>query len=88
MCASHAVLQKHYRYLEAIALEHGEVEEVTDLTLPDQERITRRAGTLLQQFKELVYTEDYDPNHKPAKRKVTKYACVEGFVAFKKLYMT
>ena len=66
-----SVLQKHYRYLEAIALEHDEVEEVSDLTQPDQDRITRRAGALLEQFKELVYPSGYDPDQKPAnKRKV------------------
>ena len=42
-----------------------------DLSLPDQDRITRRAGALLEQFKELVYPSDYDPEQKPsAKRKV------------------
>ena len=65
------VLQKHYRYLEAIALEHDEVEEVTDLTQPDQGRITRRAGTLLEHFKELVYPSGYDPDKtSTGKRKV------------------
>jgi ATP-dependent DNA helicase 2 subunit 1 len=63
------VLQKHYRYLEAIALEHDEVEEVSDLTQPDQDRITRRAGALLEQFKELVYPSGYDPDQKPANKR-------------------
>ena len=36
------------------------MEEVTDLTEPDQDRITRRAGALLEQFKELVYPPGYD----------------------------
>ena len=47
------------------------MEEVRDLTEPDVDRITRRAGTLLDQFKDLVYPPDYDPDKKPgAKRKV------------------
>ena len=47
-----------------------------DLSLPDQDRITRRAGALLEQFKELVYPSDYDPEQKPsAKRKVIVYTC-------------
>ena len=66
------VLQKHYRYLEAIALEHDEVEEVADLTQPDEDRITRRAGALLEQLKELVYPSGYDPDRtSTGKRKVS-----------------
>ena len=65
------VLQKHYRYLEAIALEHKDVDEVKDLTEPDLDRIERRAGNLLNEFKELVFPPDYDPEKKPGtKRKV------------------
>ena len=72
----HLVLQKHYRYLEAIALEHDDVEEVTDLTEPDVDRISRRAGTLLEEFKELVYPDGYNPEQKPsAKRKVMFSEC-------------
>ena len=47
------------------------MEQVTDLTEPDIERISRRAGSLLEEFKELVYSDGYDPEQKPgAKRKV------------------
>ena len=63
------VIQKHFRTLEAIALEQPSAEEVNDLTVPDVERIERRAGSLLENFKQLVYTPDYDPE-KGAKRKV------------------
>ena len=66
-----SVLQQHYRNLEAIALEHEQVETVVDLTEPDLERISRRAGGLLQEFKEMVYPPSYDPEGKGgAKRKV------------------
>lgn len=66
-----SVLQQHYRNLEAIALEHEQVETVADLTEPDLERISRRAGGLLQEFKEMVYPPGYDPEGKGgAKRKV------------------
>ena len=76
MYVSSTVLQKHYRHLEAIALEYDEVEEMTDLTLPDHGRISRRAGQLLEQFKDLVYPAGYDPEQKPsAKRKVTPHFC-------------
>ena len=66
------VLQKHYRHLEAIALEHEGVEEVADLTEPDLNMISKRAGNLLEQFKDLVYPANYDPEKKVTgtKRKV------------------
>ena len=63
------MLQKHFRTLEAIALEQPNAEEVNDLTVPDVENIEKRAGPLLEKFKELVYTPDYDPE-KGTKRKV------------------
>ncbi|EDO49291.1 predicted protein [Nematostella vectensis] len=63
-------LQKHFNSLEALALDRDAPEEVNDLTVPDVERIDRRAGELLQEFKELVYPENYDPEAKAgAKRK-------------------
>jgi len=65
-----AVLQKHYRHLEALALEHENVEEALDLTLPDLDMISRRAGALLDQFTAMVYPEGYDPEKPTAKRKV------------------
>ena len=66
-----SALQKHYRQLEAIALEHEEVEPVADLTAVDTGMISKRAGKLLSEFKELIYSADYDPDKKPAaKRKV------------------
>ena len=64
------VLQAHYRYLEAIALQQESVEPITDLTNPDKEMIRKRAGKLLEDFKSLVYPEDYDPNKAGKKRKV------------------
>jgi len=66
------VLQKHFRTLEAIALEQPSAEEVNDLTMPDVERIERRAGSLLEKFKQLVYPPDYEAE-KGTKRKVSVY---------------
>ena len=63
------VLQKHYRNLEAIALEHENEEEVTDLTLPDTDRMRNRAGDLIGQFKDMVYPVGYEPGAKVTKRK-------------------
>ena len=70
------VLQKHFRTLEAIALEKPSVEDINDLTMPDVERIERRAGSLLEQLKQLVYPPDYEPEKGGAKRKV----CGWGYV--------
>ncbi len=65
------MLQKHYRFLEAIALEHEDMEEFSDLTLPDKEMINKRAGKLLDQFCAMVYPDGYDPDKPAAKRKVS-----------------
>ncbi|XP_031572511.1 X-ray repair cross-complementing protein 6-like isoform X2 [Actinia tenebrosa] len=77
-------LQKHYNHLEALALDRDSPEEVDDLTEPDVERLDRRAGTLMQEFKDLVFPDGYNPDAKPAtKRKApgegtAKKAKVEG----------
>jgi len=44
-------LQKFYRCLEAFALDRDEVEEFKDLTEPDVERIEKKAGDLINEFK-------------------------------------
>nr|XP_048301030.1 X-ray repair cross-complementing protein 6 [Myodes glareolus]XP_048301031.1 X-ray repair cross-complementing protein 6 [Myodes glareolus]XP_048301032.1 X-ray repair cross-complementing protein 6 [Myodes glareolus] len=63
------VLQQHFRNLEALALDMMESEQVVDLTLPKIEAMKKRLGTLVDEFKELVYPPDYDPEGKTAKRK-------------------
>lgn len=52
-------------------MDHENVEEVADLTLPDTDRISRRAGDLLNQFKDMVYPSGYEPGAKVTKRKVS-----------------
>lgn len=69
-CFACTVLQKHYRTLEALALEHEEVEEIDDLTQPDFAHVEKRAGTAIEEFKQLVYPAGYDSSAKPLKRKV------------------
>lgn len=64
------VLQTHYRHLEAIALEHEEVEPFVDLTLPDHEMIGKRAGKLLDEYTSMVYSPGYNPDKPVTKRKV------------------
>ncbi|EFB16518.1 hypothetical protein PANDA_019481, partial [Ailuropoda melanoleuca] len=63
------VLQQHFRNLEALALDLMEPEQAVDLTLPKIEAIDRRLGSLVNEFKELVYPPDYNPEGKVPKRK-------------------
>lgn len=60
------VLQKHWRTVEALALDRDSPEEMTDYTLPDEEKIQKRAGDVIEKFKDLVFPSDYVPG---AKRK-------------------
>ena len=64
------VIQKHYRVLEALALEHEEVEEITDLTLPDAAQINKRAGKVIDEFMKAVFPDGFDPEARITKRKV------------------
>ncbi|KAL4647838.1 X-ray repair cross-complementing protein 6 [Arapaima gigas] len=64
------VLQQHYRNLEALALDMVEPELIEDLTMPKVTQMDQRLGPLAQEFKDLVYPADYNPEGKtPAKRK-------------------
>lgn len=53
------VLQKHWRNIEALALDRDAPEEMTDYTLPDEERMKKRAGDVIKTFKDLVFPEGY-----------------------------
>eukprot|EP00117_Sycon_ciliatum_P030500 scpid60044/ scgid24025/ X-ray repair cross-complementing protein 5; 5&apos; ATP-dependent DNA helicase 2 subunit 1; ATP-dependent DNA helicase II 70 kDa subunit; DNA repair protein XRCC6; Ku autoantigen protein p70 homolog len=69
-------LQKHFKVLEALALERDAPEDIADLTEPDLDHIDGRAGKVLAEFTQLVYPSDYNPESaakaKPAasKRKI------------------
>ncbi|XP_030711660.1 X-ray repair cross-complementing protein 6 isoform X1 [Globicephala melas] len=63
------VLQQHFRNMEALALDLMEPEQAVDLTLPKVEVMDRRLGSLVDEFKELVYPPDYNPEEKVPKRK-------------------
>ncbi|XP_066849816.1 X-ray repair cross-complementing protein 6 isoform X2 [Anser cygnoides] len=63
------VLQQHFRNLEALALDMMEPEQAEDLTMPKSEEMSRRLGNLVEEFKQLVYPPDYNPDWKAAKRK-------------------
>ncbi|XP_005379421.1 PREDICTED: X-ray repair cross-complementing protein 6 isoform X2 [Chinchilla lanigera] len=63
------VLQQHFRNLEALALDLMEPEQAVDLTLPKVEAMNKRLGSLVEEFKDLVYPPDYNPEGKATKRK-------------------
>ncbi|XP_075409760.1 X-ray repair cross-complementing protein 6 [Tenrec ecaudatus] len=63
------VLQQHFRNLEALALDLMEPEPAEDLTMPKVEAMDKRLGSLVDEFKELVYPADYNPEGKATKRK-------------------
>ncbi|XP_061562019.1 X-ray repair cross-complementing protein 6 isoform X1 [Phycodurus eques] len=64
------VLQQHFRNLEALALGMMAPDDIEDLIMPKVDQIDRHLGPLVQDFKDLVYPPDYDPDTKPgAKRK-------------------
>ncbi|XP_065071945.1 X-ray repair cross-complementing protein 6-like [Rhopilema esculentum] len=62
-------LQHFLRTLEAIALDRDDVEPVHDTTMPDVEVMEKRAGKIINEFKNMVFPEGYDPTAgaKPAK---------------------
>ena len=50
---------------------------MADLTEPDEDRISKRAGALLDQFQDMVYPTWYDPEKSGTKRKVeSSTACI------------
>ncbi|XP_060705226.1 X-ray repair cross-complementing protein 6 [Hemiscyllium ocellatum] len=58
------IIQKHFRNLEALALDLKEPEEMEDLTLPKIDKIDERIGQLAEEFRDLVYPPDYNPDAK------------------------
>ncbi|CAB1349268.1 unnamed protein product [Coregonus sp. 'balchen'] len=69
------VLQQHYRNLEALALDLMAPEHVEDHTMPNVNLMDQRLGSLAQEFRDLVYPADYNPEGKTApKRKPAEAA--------------
>ncbi|KAK2178913.1 hypothetical protein NP493_525g06064 [Ridgeia piscesae] len=57
-------LQRYYANVEAMALDTDQPEEVEDYTMPNDEKMQKRAGRLLEEFKDLVFPEGYTPGVK------------------------
>lgn len=57
-------LQKYWRNIEALALDRDAPEEMTDYTMPDESRIVKRAGKSIDDFRDLVFPDGYEPGKK------------------------
>ncbi|KAI5623223.1 X-ray repair cross-complementing protein 6 [Silurus asotus] len=68
------VLQQHYRNLEALALDLMAPEAIEDFTMPKMKMMDDRLGPLVQEFKDLVYPSDYNPEGKPSAKRKTAAA--------------
>lgn len=65
------VLQQHFRNLEALALDMMAPEDTEDLIMPKVDQIDHRLGPLVQEFKDLVYPANYNPESKSAAKRKT-----------------
>ncbi|KAF1374173.1 hypothetical protein PFLUV_G00246800 [Perca fluviatilis] len=65
------VIQQHYRNLEALALDMMAPEDMEDLIMPKVDQIDGRLGPLVDEFKDLVYPFNYNPDSKPAAKRKT-----------------
>ncbi|XP_031153785.1 X-ray repair cross-complementing protein 6 [Sander lucioperca] len=65
------VIQQHYRNLEALALDMMAPEDMEDLIMPKVDQIDGRLGPLVEEFKDLVYPFNYNPDSKPAAKRKT-----------------
>uniref|UniRef100_A0A2K6U8B0 Ku domain-containing protein n=1 Tax=Saimiri boliviensis boliviensis TaxID=39432 RepID=A0A2K6U8B0_SAIBB len=63
------VLQQHLKNLESLVLDLMEAEQAVNLTLPKVEAMNKRLSSLVDEFKELVYSPDYNPEGKVTKIK-------------------
>uniref|UniRef100_A0A2I3GAN1 X-ray repair cross-complementing protein 6 n=1 Tax=Nomascus leucogenys TaxID=61853 RepID=A0A2I3GAN1_NOMLE len=63
------VLQQHFGNLEPLILYLMKPEQAVDLILPKVEEMNKRLGSMVNEFKELVYSPDYNPEGKITKRK-------------------
>ncbi|XP_022106423.1 X-ray repair cross-complementing protein 6-like [Acanthaster planci] len=61
------VLQTHYRNLEALALDRDKPDDIVDHTAPDVEMMRKRTGEKIEEFKELVFPDGYQPGAKKRK---------------------
>ncbi|XP_070199251.1 X-ray repair cross-complementing protein 5-like isoform X2 [Littorina saxatilis] len=58
------VLQNHWRNIEALALDRDEPDAMIDYTMPADDKITKKAGSAIREFRDLVFPADYAPGQK------------------------
>ncbi|KAK3104193.1 hypothetical protein FSP39_025165 [Pinctada imbricata] len=61
------VIQKYWRNIEALALDKDAPEEFQDFTMPNDEKMLKRAGKVIEEFKDLVFPAGYEPGSKKRK---------------------
>lgn len=66
------VIQQHYRNLEALALDMAAPEETEDLISPKVDQMDQRLGILGDEFLDMVYPPNYNPDSKPAAKRKTE----------------
>lgn len=66
------VIQQHYRNLEALALDMAAPEETEDLISPKVDQMDQRLGILVDEFLDMVYPPNYNPDSKPAAKRKTE----------------
>ncbi|XP_046862083.1 X-ray repair cross-complementing protein 6-like [Xenia sp. Carnegie-2017] len=71
MAIENPSLQKHYRSLEALALDKETAEEFKDCSEPDKTQMDARLGNLATEFKDLVFPDGYNPDGNTSKTKAT-----------------
>ncbi|XP_023217174.1 ATP-dependent DNA helicase 2 subunit 1-like [Centruroides sculpturatus] len=54
------VLQQHWRNIEALALDEDAPDEIIDYTMPDYKTMEQRAGKLMEEFKSLAFSDNYE----------------------------
>ncbi|XP_056153250.1 X-ray repair cross-complementing protein 6 [Lampris incognitus] len=64
-------LQQYYRNLEALALDMVAPESIEDFIMPKVQKMDERLGPLAQEFKDLVYPANYNPDSKAAAKRKT-----------------
>ncbi|KAL7641263.1 UNVERIFIED_CONTAM: hypothetical protein RMT77_008401 [Armadillidium vulgare] len=61
-------IQTHWRNIETLALNRHELQPVEDDTVPNNQMIEKKCGVLLDHFKSMVLSDDYDPVQSSRKR--------------------
>ncbi|EFC37754.1 predicted protein, partial [Naegleria gruberi] len=64
-------LQQFYQSLQALALEHSNIEQIEDVLKPDKEGM-KKYENLMNEFKDMIFPSDYDPDSKKLTKSTTR----------------